>query len=254
MSLAVLFSSCVSNNLGPILHNSSYNVSCRTSLGTRQVFALWFALNAPRLIAPFKGGNDVSVWTWLLESDAPASPTTSYGFRDGNTGHFLSHKDLKTIATAASIALAKDYSLTAGLTVAIVSRNSIWYPAAMLSVNRLGGVVTVLPPEAKSADLAYYLEASRSVLVFTDAEAMDQVRNACQSLKIPISHIISLDGSRDEAHSFQQLAARGNSLLSDHFVDPWKPPRQATSPCAFLCFSSGTTGKSKAVSGSKRRS
>ncbi|KAH7161513.1 hypothetical protein EDB81DRAFT_839833 [Dactylonectria macrodidyma] len=191
--------------------------------------------------------NDLSVWTWLFNSQTSTSPTPNYGFRDGTTGDFLSHVDLKNVATAASIALAKDYGLTAGLTVAIVSRNSIWYPAAMLSVSRLGGVVTLLPPEAKSADLAYYFESSRSVLIFADTESMDQVRQASQSINIPESRIISLDGSSDETSSLHQLIARGNDLIPDHFVEPWKPLHQATSPCGFLCFSSGTTGRSKAV-------
>lgn len=182
-----------------------------------------------------------------LPPAAGSEPVNARGFRDSTTGAFLSYKDLKSIATAASTLLSRDYDLKPGQTVAIVSRNLLWYPAAMLSASRLGAVVTTLPPETKKDDLVHFFRDSRTVLIFSDDPALDQVKAACQVVGLSTNKVIRLEGSRSEDNTFRSLLRRAETLDPATYAKPWVPSGHGDSPCGFLSFSSGTTGKPKAV-------
>ncbi|UPL03165.1 hypothetical protein LCI18_014099 [Fusarium solani-melongenae] len=197
----------------------------------------------------------LSVWNWLFEGNlalglppaAGPEPASARGFRDSTTGAFLSYKDLKSVATSTSTLLSRDYDLKPGQTVAIVSRNLFWYPAAMLSASRLGAVVTTLPAEAKKDDLVHFFRSSRAVLIFSDDTALDQVKAACQVVGLSTKKVIRLEGLRSEDSTFQALLHRAETLNPATYARPWVPSNHDDSPCAFLSFSSGTTGKPKAV-------
>lgn len=106
-----------------------------------------------------------------------------------------------------------------------------------MAASRLGAIVTLLPSEAKEADLAYYFRESGTRLVFSDDEALGQVREACKSVQLHESRILPLTKA-----GIGHLVGRGHMK-----VKAWSPTDRASSTCAFLAFTSGTTGKPKAV-------
>ncbi|KAF4468992.1 phenylacetyl- ligase [Fusarium albosuccineum] len=175
------------------------------------------------------------------------APGSWRGFRDSTTGAFLSYKDLKSVTTSVSTLLSREYDLKSGQAVAIVSRNLLWYPAAMLSASRLGAVVTTLPAEAKKDDLVYFFRNSRAIMVFSDDTALDQVKAACQEIGLSANKVIRLEGLRSEDNTFQALLQQAETLDPANYTQSWAPDSQEDSPCGFLSFSSGTTGKPKAV-------
>lgn len=193
------------------------------------------------------GPQDCSIWSWLFDQQLPEI-SDQRGFRDGNTNELLSFAELKALTIWMSNSLARDFGLQAQQTVAIVSRNSIWYPAAMLAASRLGAVVTCLPPDAKKQDLCYFFEASHTILVFADKEASAQVHAACRDLNIGDDRMIVLDGRPEEPSSLRNVIERGKASKSQVSEPVRGTSGMSGSQCAFLSFSSGTTGKPKAVS------
>lgn len=150
----------------------------------------------------------------------------------------------------ASAALASQFDTQAGDTVPIVSRNSISYPVAMFAASRLNAVLTLLPPETSNQDLIHYLRASRAKVVFADSSALAQVRTACGKVGLADERAILTDEGTNS----------GDRKTLKSLVESGKPLGSATlrraatglvgsaaSTCAFLSFSSGTTGQPKAV-------
>lgn len=198
-----------------------------------------------------------SIWQWIFEGDelllgqstsADQTLSQTRGFHDSATGEFLSYHDLKHIATTVSTILYQEYDVRPRQKIAIIGQNSIWYPVAMLAASRLGAVVTLLPPGSMKDDLIYFLGTSKTALVFTDTSAADEVKAACKSLGLSPRKLLRLDGSKGEENSLQNLRQRGESLYPSSYTTSWEPRYTEKSPCAFLSWSSGTTGKPKAVS------
>ncbi|KAH7169889.1 hypothetical protein EDB81DRAFT_676226 [Dactylonectria macrodidyma] len=199
---------------------------------------------------------DVSVWQWLfrsapvLRNDVPngiGPLSNDHGFRHAITGEILTFRAVKDKATSLSIALARLCGVQAHQTVAIVSPNSIWCPVAMFAAGRLGAVVTTLPHEASAKELSYFFQASSAALVFTNASALSQVRKACQMAGLTDERIILLDDAYQGGQSIQELIAYGNQLEPSQFIEEWRPTMNTSAACAFLSFTSGTTGRPKAV-------
>ncbi|KAF5981905.1 phenylacetyl ligase [Fusarium coicis] len=117
----------------------------------------------------------------------------------------------------------------------------------MLAASRLGAVVTLLPPGSTNDDLVYFLHTSKTTLVFTDEGAMGEVTAACKAIGISAKNVLRLDGTKNEINSVQNLQQRGESLYPSSYTQSWGPRYNEASPCAFLSWSSGTTGKPKAA-------
>lgn len=87
---------------------------------------------------------DLTVWDWAF--DSPYSPLSRFpeselrGFQNAITKERINWKDVKECTTYLSTALVKKYGLKEGDTVALFSRNTIWYPVAMLGTLRAGKV------------------------------------------------------------------------------------------------------------------
>lgn len=87
---------------------------------------------------------DLTVWDWAF--DSTYSPLNRFpeselrGFQNAITKERINWKDVKECTTYLSTALVKKYGLKEGDTVALFSRNTIWYPVAMLGTLRAGKI------------------------------------------------------------------------------------------------------------------
>ena len=111
------------------------------------------------------------VWTWLFDSEY--SPLRHYkpedikGFTNAATKEHLSYVDLKAHTTHLSTALAKNYGLLQGQTVALFSPNTVWYPCAMFGVLRAGGVISGASPAYNVEEMTYASKTAQAKFLFT---------------------------------------------------------------------------------------
>jgi len=170
------------------------------------------------------------------------------GFTNSVTKERVRYDALKDYTTYVSTALVKKYGLQPGETVALFSPNTIWYPVAMLGTIRAGGIVSGASPAYNIEEMTYALKTAQAKILMTVPSSMSVAIPAAQNAGIPRERIFLLEGDHEGYTTMQQLLEMGQSYGSDQTTAFKIPQGKANRDvCAFLSFSSGTTGLPKAV-------
>ncbi|GKZ26546.1 hypothetical protein AbraIFM66951_002603 [Aspergillus brasiliensis] len=206
-----------------------------------------FSSTRPILDVP----TDVTVWDWLFNSRPCPSQQSSKtgGFNDVTTGARIGYQDVKVYSTFASTALVRRHGLQPGDTVIILSPNSIWYPVAMMTTVRAGGIVAGASPAHGADELAYLLRASRAKFIFTILSRLPTVLRSADKVGIPHNRVFLLEGLQGSHSTLQECIDIGRACGSAGQVDSYKIVAGSSNRdlCGYLNFSSGTTGRPKAV-------
>ncbi|KAL1892203.1 hypothetical protein Sste5346_007159 [Sporothrix stenoceras] len=203
---------------------------------------------------------DVSAYTWLFDTRDARHGTpiahTRNGIRDAQNGRHVSYRDLAAQTVYCATALSSLHGLQPQQTVAIIAGNSINYKVALFAAGRLGATVTVLPSAALAQDITHFLSASSARFVFFDRGTAAEVTkswNGPAGSKPPYT-LFSLDGSSSGTdggapYTLDRLVNEGQTRGIGGQTPAWTVPAGQSNKaiCAFLAFSSGTTGKPKAV-------
>lgn len=193
-----------------------------------------------------------SIWSFFFNSShSPLSqsplPSPLAGYLDASTGHSLSYLDVKNKATALSTALVNRHDFKPGDTVILFSQNSIWYPVAMFAVLRVGGVVSGASPAYGVEEMIYALKTSGARFLMTHPERLGVAVEAAKAVGIGRGSVFLLEGEENGFKGIGELILMGEK---EEQVEEWEGVRRMGNKrvCAFLSFSSGTTGLPKAVS------
>ncbi|KAJ1928767.1 hypothetical protein IWQ60_001767 [Tieghemiomyces parasiticus] len=174
---------------------------------------------------------------------------------DGDSGAKLTIRDFLHYTAEIAAGWQSIAGLVPGDVVAVLSPNDIYYGVASFSVLAAGGVVSPINPGYTQREIVYQLQASGARFIVSDGELLPIATDAAREAGISVKHVYRLQPATAPSPQSSSVAHQN---LFDLCQGAPAARTAATAPIrhsgdeshhapAYLCFSSGTTGKSKGV-------
>ncbi|KAI0304294.1 amp dependent CoA ligase [Multifurca ochricompacta] len=198
--------------------------------------------------------DDLTLPQFILDSSHPTRPIRRHGiswFVDDTTGSQIGFEEVRSRVFGLANALYTKLNIRENDVVCLFSQNDVDYPIIMWAVHRLGAVVATVNPASNVAELAYHISVSGSTSIFAHTDTLPTAMTAAKQSGIRSDRIILLGAPERAApnfsgHDLHNLIGYGLSHKAN-FAERRLEPGEARKKVAFLVFSSGTTGKPKAV-------
>lgn len=168
-------------------------------------------------------------------------------FIEDGSGRTLCHAEVHHRTQGLANALSVRWSLSEDDVVCIFSPNHIYYPISIWAVHRVGGIITPANPSYTAEELIHQLQTANANAIIVYSAFLSTALEAARTVGIPKDRIVLIDDPGNHAHtSIESLMEYGNSKPLN-FTERRLSPGESKTKLAFLSFSSGTTGKAKAV-------
>ncbi|KAF8187778.1 hypothetical protein BJ912DRAFT_419164 [Pholiota molesta] len=171
---------------------------------------------------------------------------------DDASGRRINLETLRSQTEGLANALYMLYGIGETDTVMLLSPNHINYPVALWAIHKLGGIVTCSNPQFNVEEIVYQLKLSKTTFIIAHSTVLEVALKAAQAVSLPSDRIVLLDhhASRTfgivDLQNIPDLIILGNEKKQAPYERPLNPGEGKTK-IALLCWSSGTTGKPKAV-------
>ncbi|KAG1784859.1 uncharacterized protein HD556DRAFT_1461201 [Suillus plorans] len=191
--------------------------------------------------------DDLTLPQFILDSSHPLRPIRPSHvpwFIEDAGGRGVGHEEVRARTYGLANGLSLRFRVKENDLVLIFSPNHIDYAAAIWATHRLGGVVSCANPANNTSELLYQLKVVNASLIIAHSSFLHTALGAAQAAGLPSERVITFDESNQI--SVDALIQQG--LRSEpNFVERRLRKGEAKTKVAFLSFSSGTTGKPKAV-------
>ncbi|CAB4392602.1 acetyl-CoA synthetase-like protein [Rhizophagus irregularis] len=163
-------------------------------------------------------------------------------FTDGITDKKLTYGELKSNSKKLAAGLIDKAGFKRGDVLAIISPNQVDYAIVSFGTIVAGGIVTFVNPMYTVDELTYQLKDSGAKYIIAFPLLLSNVIKAAAAANIHESNIFLFGDA--EINGIKPYS----SLISEKEANPIEySQEEAKSTTAYLCYSSGTTGKSKGV-------
>lgn len=213
-----------------------------------------FSSFAPPLDEACSPPTDLSIPQFILDSTHPLRPirdANSPWFVEDETGRRVGYEEVRARTWGLANSVRRRWpDVVEDDVVCIYSPNNVDYPIAIWAAHRLSLTVSCANPAYTEDELIYQLQATKSKILFIHPTNFKVALKAARKVGLDETRVVSLMGVNHKLPAgiltVDQLVTEGlNSSKS--FVEKQLAAGENKTKVAFFSFSSGTTGKPKAV-------
>ncbi|KAJ3417284.1 hypothetical protein HDV05_005740 [Chytridiales sp. JEL 0842] len=187
---------------------------------------------------------DVDVHTAVFTDPLRTNPSrlNNVAYIDAPSGTKRTYKQLVEDIDALALGLYESWGFKKWDCVGIYSGNHLDYPVAVHAIIKAGGTVSPANPTYLPSELLYQLKDSGAKYVITSSALLPAALEAASGAGIPRERILLFDGAHQGLKGLRDLFSKKGGSVKVAFTkdELWSMP-------AYLCYSSGTTGRSKGV-------
>ncbi|CAE6424517.1 unnamed protein product [Rhizoctonia solani] len=210
-------------------------------------------------VSPLEGVNyprdDITIPQFMLDSTHPLRPirdANSPWLIEDETGRGIGFEEVRSRVWGLANAISGRWAdIAEDDVVCIFSPNNVDYPITIWAAHRLSLAVSCANPGYTEDELVYQLEATKAKLLFVHPASLKTALSAAKKVGLSAKRIILFLEAKPTTSvgdflNVDQLAREGLNS-KPNFEEKRLAPGENKTKVAFYSFSSGTTGKPKAV-------
>ncbi|KAF8558345.1 acetyl-CoA synthetase-like protein [Imleria badia] len=208
-------------------------------------------LDSPAGTLPYIPDN-LTLAQFILDSQHPSRPIHKHDipwFIEDHTRRTLGYEEIRARVFGLANGLKLRFGIEENDVVLIFSPNHMDYLVAVWAAHRLGAIMSGANPLFTPDELAYQIQATKASVIIAHPESLSVALVAARAAKLPSERIVLFNvdnASYGTQTTVQNIVDEGLASTST-FQERVLQPGEGKTKVAFLNFSSGTTGRPKAV-------
>ncbi|KAI9056330.1 acetyl-CoA synthetase-like protein [Trametes sanguinea] len=168
-------------------------------------------------------------------------------FIDDATGREVTGDQLRARTWGLANAMHLRWGIGNNDVVCVYGPNHVDYPVVIWATHRLGGIVTGANPSYTEDELVYQIRTAKATAIFVHPDSLQVGLAAARTAGIPDDRVILFDNVPGDSHKTVTDLVLDGLAKPRSWVEPRLKPGEGKTKLALLFFSSGTTGRPKAV-------
>ncbi|KAM5545889.1 hypothetical protein V8D89_000015 [Ganoderma adspersum] len=168
-------------------------------------------------------------------------------FVDDATGRQITGDEIRARVFGLANAFHIRWGIGDGDVVCIYGPNHVDYPTVIWAAHRVGGIVTGANPAYIADELVYQIKTAKATVLLLHPDSLKVGLEAARKAGIRDDRIVLFDPVSGDHHITLGDLVKEGLIQPKRYVEPRLKPGEGKTKIALLFFSSGTTGRPKAV-------
>ncbi|KAI0705344.1 amp dependent CoA ligase [Earliella scabrosa] len=196
--------------------------------------------------------DDVTIPQFFFDSHHPLGGEAlhlrnpSY-FIDDTNGRHVTGDEVRARVAGLANSLHIRWNIGNNDVVCVFGPNHIDYPIVIWATHRVGGIVTGANPSYTADELVYQIQTAKATVLFVHPDSLKVGLEAARTAGIRDDRIILFDKVPGDSHITIHELVKEGLAQPKRWAEPRLKPGEGKTKLALLFFSSGTTGRPKAV-------